>query len=394
MNLTSGKLFWIEGKGSSTYETLRENITCDVLIIGGGVSGAMCAYFLTLAGMKVVIVDKRDIGMGSSSANTGLLQFCSDKTLTSCMNSIGTENGVWFYKLCEKAIIQLKEIVSTLDIDPQFISRNSLYFASSREDKMMLIEEYKNLLQFGFDVTYEQNSISFPFAKDGSIYSKGDAEINPYLLVQGILAKVVDMGAKVYNYTEIIHHKKKDKLIFHTKDNIEIHARKGIFTTGYESQEMRKEKNSILSSSYAIVTNPVPELNWKDDCLIWETARPYLYIRRTKDRRIIIGGLDEENMKVEERECKLLHKRELLVDKLNTFFPGYHVEAQYWWGAVFGSTHSGLPMVQEYEGYEDCYFLLGYGGNGTVYSVILAQMIRDLIIRGYSINSDLFLNKK
>lgn len=394
MNLKSGKLFWTDGNNQFKYPILKENISCDVLIIGGGVSGAICAYFLSQAGVKVVVVDKREIGTGSSSANTGLLQFCSDKTLTSCINSFGEEKAVRFYKLCAEAIRQLEGIVSTLNIDTEFKLRNSLYFASSEEDKKQLFKEYENLLKYGFSVDYEQSSTDFPFAKYGSIYSQGDAEVNPYLLVHGLLDKAISMGAKVYQYTEIIHHKKIDNLIFYTKNNVEICTKKAIYTTGYESQEIKKEKNSVLSSSYAIVTKSVPNFHWREDCLIWETARPYLYVRRTEDRRIIIGGLDEDTINIEERDSKLFHKRDLLLEKLHTFFPNNQFEIDYWWGATFGSTYSGLPMIREYKGFEDCYFLLGYGGNGTVYSVILAQIIRDLIIKGYHHNSDLFCKYK
>lgn len=391
MNLKSGKLFWTEGTTKFQYPMLTENIKCDVLIIGGGVSGAICAYFLSMSGMKVVVVDKREIGMGSSSANTGLLQFCSDKTLTSCINSFGVEKAVRFYELCANAIGQLEEIVSRLDIDTEFKLRNSFYFASSEEDREQLLMEHENLLKYGFSAEYEQSSIDFPFATFGSIYSKGDAEVNPYLLVHGLLDKAINMGANVYQHTEIIHHKKET---FYTKNHVEIRAKKALFTTGYESQEIRKERNSVLSSSYAIVTKQVPNFHWREDCLIWETARPYLYVRRTDDRRIIIGGLDEDTINLEERDSKLFHKKDLLLEKLHTFFPNNQFEIDYWWGATFGSTYSGLPIIGEYEGFENCYFLLGYGGNGTVYSVILAQVIRDLILLGEHKDTDLFCENK
>ena len=43
--------------------------------------------------------------------------------------------------------------------------------------------------------------------------------------------------------------------------------------------------------------------------LIWETARPYIYMRTTVDNRIIIGGLDEDTNIAQERDSKLIHKK-------------------------------------------------------------------------------------
>lgn len=63
MNLQSGKLYWPSTfLNAPSYPVLQENIKCDVLIIGGGSSGAQCAYFLTESGLDVTAVDKRKIG--------------------------------------------------------------------------------------------------------------------------------------------------------------------------------------------------------------------------------------------------------------------------------------------------------------------------------------------
>ncbi len=79
---------------------------------------------------------------------------------------------------------------------------------------------------------------------------------------------------------------------------------------GYEGLEFKKEKNATLISSYAIVTNPVEDLSsWYKRTLIWETARPYIYMRTTADNRIIIGGLDEDTNIAQERDSKLIHKK-------------------------------------------------------------------------------------
>lgn len=73
MKLNSGQLPW----GSSfpnppSYPALEGDITCDCLIVGGGMGGAMSSYRLSLSGADIVLIDKRAIGGGSSHANTVL----------------------------------------------------------------------------------------------------------------------------------------------------------------------------------------------------------------------------------------------------------------------------------------------------------------------------------
>jgi glycine/D-amino acid oxidase-like deaminating enzyme len=147
---------------------------------------------------------------------------------------------------------------------------------------------------------------------------------------------------------------------------------------GYRNQEIRREHNAVLSSSYAIATNRLTKNEiWYGQTLIWETARPYLYMRTTADNRIIAGGLDEPSIDAEKINSKLVHKRDQLLLEVKKLFPELKLEAEYFWGAVFGSIHDGLPMIKEYPELPHCLFLLGYGGNGTVCSYVLASLIRD-----------------
>jgi glycine/D-amino acid oxidase-like deaminating enzyme len=397
VNLQTGKLFWPHTYEEPHYPSLEEDAECDVLIIGGGAFGSHCAYAFGEAGVSTILVEKRSVGGGSTSANTGLLQFCNDKTLTSFIHTFGEEKAVRFYSLCEQAVRKIEKVTATFPDRADFLSRKSLYFASVESDVVQLQEEYATLKKHGFPVQYmnrEQVRAKFSFEKPAALYMSGDAEVNPFKMVHGLVAKAVEYGVNVYGNTEIVSHVKTENgLLFFTKEKRKIRAKYAIFAPGYEGQEIVREKNAVLTSSYAVVTNPITELDgWHERCLIWETARPYLYMRTTVDNRIIIGGKDEETIIPEKRDSMLIGKRNALMQELRRLFPKYDVEPVYYWGAVFGGTHDGMPVIGQYEGYENCYFLFGYGGNGTVYSMIFSQIVRDLITKGHHPDASLFLN--
>ena len=87
-----------------------------------------------------------------------------------------------------------------------------------------------------------------------------------------------------------------DGVTLRTTERCVVRARRLVFATGYETQEFLKEKVARLSSTYALASEPVTSLEgWGEDrCLIWEHARPYLYLRTTTDNRIMFGGEDED----------------------------------------------------------------------------------------------------
>ncbi|MGE1007816.1 NAD(P)/FAD-dependent oxidoreductase [Bacillus cereus] len=383
MNLITGKLFWNRGVSVPCYPPLENDMICDVLVVGSGEAGAHIAYFLAKIGMSVMLIEKREIACGSTFANVGLLQFFHDKSLTSLIHTFGEEKGVRAYKLCYEALRTMEKVVSTLDIEPQFIPRNSLYYASKSEDLSSLQEEYNTLQKYGFPVEYFTEvdiKERYSFTKQAALYTHGDAEVNPYLLAHSLLHKANQMGAIIHEYTEALHIKKRQNdLICYTKTGNQIVAKNIIMATGYEALFGKKEKNTTVETSYAVVTNEIDQFEgWHERSLIWETARPYLYFRTYKNR-IMVGGLDEAMQIQSIGDTKLLHNRDILINIVREMFPQYkNIQAEYYWAAAFGSSHDGLPILKEDKKIHNLFYALLHGGNGTVYGMVFAKIFEQL----------------
>lgn len=385
MKLHSGNFAWPDTLlHLPEYPALQQNISCDCLIIGGGISGALCAYLLAESGINAALIEKRAIAAGSTLANTGLMQYSNDKTLTSLIHTFGEEPAIRFYKMCREAVGKLLRLSQSLRSEAHFISRNSLYFASSEKDLNLLHEEYETLRKYRFPVEWWERTLiaeRFPFEKPGAIYSYGDAEGNPFAFVHGLIEAAASKGVSVFENTEATGFEFRQDGVLCRAGEHAIHAKRIIFATGYESWQFRKERGSHLTASYVMVSEPVEHFDdWFERCLIWETARPYLYMRTTPDNRIMMGGLDESLPGGKLDEARFLHQGNVLLKKLHEMFPEKRqLKAAYSWGAIFGQSRDGLPFIGAHPSYPHCYFLEGYGGNGTVYSMIAAEMITDIL---------------
>ena len=105
MKLSSGYPFSLIRYGLPfSYPKLEKNITTDVLVLGGGISGALAAHYLVKEGINCVLIDARTIGLGSTCASTALLQYEIDVSLHQLIQMIGKSAAVRSYKLCEAAI--------------------------------------------------------------------------------------------------------------------------------------------------------------------------------------------------------------------------------------------------------------------------------------------------
>jgi glycine/D-amino acid oxidase-like deaminating enzyme len=386
VDLHNGMLFWDKTEDNDIHIN-RKDIAdhYDVVIVGGGMSGSLCAYTLANEGLKIAVIDKGKIGGGSTLANTGLLQFSNDIMLHELSDQIGTDKAVRFYKLCREAVDQLEEVSKKLPSSSDFIRRKSFYFASDEDDISKLKHEYDALIKYGFEAEYltrQEIEEHFPFSKPAGIITHGDAEVNPFQFSRGIIRYLNELDC-----VDIFEHVTVEDLK-ENKNGIEVQTSSGIFhadhilyATGYEKPPFLSETRADLNRSYAIATEPIDDLSaWEDRDLIWETKRPYLYLRTTQDRRIVAGGLDVDKPETPQSEEWINNRAERIRNEVEKLFPMLNIKVAYAWGAAFGESVDNLPFIGKHPSKDRIYYLLGYGGNGTVYSMLGSVILRDLII--------------
>ena len=384
MDLRSDYPYWLLESGlPASYPSLHNDTTTDVAIIGAGVTGALAAWYLRNTALKVLVLERRHAGMGSTAATTGLLQYEIDTPLASLQQMIGSSNANRCYMLCKEAIDELSKICKRFPL-AEFKTRPSLQYASSIKHVKALQKEYLLRKQLGIDLEWLSNQdikSRFGFQKQAALLSKSGAEINAYAFTHALLKYCEKKNAEVYDHTEIKTIRRQGKSFkLTTSQGINIKAGKIVIACGYESANWLPRRIENLHTTYAIVSEPVSGKEfWYGNALIWETAVPYLYCRTTKDSRIVVGGLDDDFSAPFKRDRALPRKAKMLEASFLKLFPHLPFITDFKWAGVFGSTKDGLPYVGNYPSKAGIYFSLGFGGNGIVFGVSGARIIRDLI---------------
>jgi glycine/D-amino acid oxidase-like deaminating enzyme len=131
-----------------------------------------------------------------------------------------------------------------------------------------------------------------------------------------------------------------------------------------------------LHSSYALVTQPASDLGpLTGGAMIWETARPYMYLRATPDQRILVGGVDVPFKNSDARDALLPVRTRQLERYLERVFGASLPATAFAWSGTFGETRDGLPRIGRIPGRDHAYAALGYGGNGIVFSHVAADLL-------------------
>ncbi len=383
MDLKSGYPFWPIRDGLiHSFPALERDLDCAVAIVGGGLTAALIARELTAHGHQTVVLERRDFGWGSTAASTAMLQYEIDTHLTELTKLYGATLASRAYRACAEAIDQLAAVAKQIGrVD--FVRRESLYFASSRRDLTKVRAEFESRARIGLPVrwlTSGEIAERYGFKAPGAILSTLGATADPYRFAIRLFMALEAQGVGVYDRTTVerVHTDKRHvRLDLHNGGC--VRAQRVIFAAGYETQRWVPERVAKNRSSYAYVTDPMAKdaLGELARAMVWESARPYLYLRPTTDGRLIAGGEDDAIDIPARRDRRVQSKARKLRRKLEKLRPDLVAEPAFAWGGTFAETKDGLPYFGPHpKGDPRVLYAMAFGGNGTTYSMSGAALLR------------------
>jgi glycine/D-amino acid oxidase-like deaminating enzyme len=381
-DLRSGRSPWFAAAGHPVRREVDENVKCDALIVGAGITGSLVAERLTRQGLDVVIIDRELPGRGSTAASTSMLLWEIDRSLTELTEAYGFERASRAYRASLYAVAGLRSLIAILGMACDMHARDSLYLAAG-DTARELIEENGLRQRAGLPGDYLDHAMlldTYGIARAGAIVSSGAAEADPMQLARGLLDIAVVRGARLFDGETVAFDPAGRSVGVILANGHEIEARHVVLATGYTMPDIVHSTVQAVSSSWAIATSPQPQNIWKDAALIWENSKDYLYARTTRAGRIIIGGEDSDEMiEPSARDRLIPEKSRLLAQRLVALWPMAKPDIEFRWAGTFDTTQDGLPLIGPVPGAKGVYAAYGYGGNGITFSFLAAHLIGDLI---------------
>ena len=388
MDLKSGYPFWAVKNGlMRAFPPLDGDLRCEVAVIGGGITGALIANELAAQDFNVAVFEQRDIAWGSTCASTALIQYEIDTHLVDLAKQYGEPDAVLAYRACEQAVHALQALAREVG-DVDFKMQGSLYYASRRRDVKDLRPEFEVRRKHGFDVDWLDPDIlqsDYAIQAPGAMLSHIAARVDPYRLTYRLLARLHRRGSGVFDRTAITSIEPGPRQVtLQTDAGHTIRCRHVVMAAGYANQRWLRKKVAANRSSYALITDPVDfaTLPYLANTLVWETARPYLYMRSTGDGRLLVGGEDDSIDLPLRRDARVQKKAATLARKVARIFPQLDFKPAYSWAGTFAETRDGLPYFGAHPQYGPrVHFAMAYGGNGITYSMIGAGLLHASITR-------------
>lgn len=383
-DLRGGSPPWLAGHARPPRKALEQNMRCDILIVGAGITGSLMAQHLTSLGHKVCIIDRERPGFGSTAASTAMLQWEIDCPLAELTGFYGFERAANIYHRSLQAVTGLKSLVGSLGLSCAFRDRSSLYMAGEGTTSRELLEEHALRQRAGLPGAYLDHPTLlrvFRFDREAAILSPGSADADPLRMSHELMASAVSQGALMFDADAVSYNAGGHGVTVGLDNGCEIEAGRVVLATGYVMPDFVRTDLHKTASSWAIATpRQDPAVLWRDGVLIWEASEDYLYARTTADNRIVIGGEDDDSITdPQARDALMPAKAATILKKLAVLCPRAIATADHVWSGAFGETEDGLPLIGEVPGHPRIFAAYGYGGNGITFSFLASRLIGRMI---------------
>lgn len=187
------KSLWKETVTLPEFKALNKDIKTDVLIIGGGIAGILCAYFLDKAGINYALVEKNRICQGVTGNTTAKITALHSLVYTNLIKNFGKETAQKYFIANDDAIKKYADLCADIDCDFERLSA----YTYSISNKEVIEKEVEAINQISKNAHFREK-LSLPFDVAGAVELENQAQFNPLKFI-----KEISRNLNIYENTTV-----------------------------------------------------------------------------------------------------------------------------------------------------------------------------------------------
>lgn len=358
--------YWQTTASHKVNPTFNQDQVYDIVIIGGGLTGIMCAYYLKDTNKKIAVFEKDEIGSQTSGHTTGKITFLHKTIYQFLIKYYGKEKAELYLRANQEAMQEIETIIHKHHIDCDYKKNRSFVYTTEQDNVALLEKEREALEQLNIPLLINEHQI-----KDAifSIGVEDQAIFHPLKYLYQIVTLCKESGVTFFEHSPILNVKKKDNQYFSTCNGHIVASDIVVLATRYpqinfpgmyflklsQSREhiMFLESSSYLKDSYL----SVDQVN--------KTYRPVL-------QHQLYGGYQKEVGKLDDLKFDISHDARKYFDFKTSMF----------WSAQDTKASRGIPYIGRFDkNNPSLYLACGFNKWGMTLSHVSGRIIHDLIMK-------------
>jgi len=370
----SSKSLWIATEKSRAFPALKSDISVDVAIVGGGITGLTAATLLKRAGLSVAVLEAGRVAAGVSGYTTAHLTEATDRSYLDLIKDFGEDGARLAAGSCRAALLRIAGFVRDEGIDCDFMKVPAFQYTEDPEMIPMFEAERTAAASIGVKVTLTHN-VPLPFATAGALRFDNQAQFHPRRYLVPLALAIPGEGSYVFEQTRVVDIEDGEPCRLVTETGI-VTARDVIVATHAPFNNVVLQTKIASYRSYVLALH-LNENQTPPAGLFWDTETPYHYIRSqvTDDGPLLVlGGCDHKTG----QEKDTLGRFQALLDFASSRFSVKSVA--YRWSAQVIEPVDGLPFIGLDTPSRHVYVSSGYSGTGMTFGTLAAMINSDLIL--------------
>ncbi len=175
------------------FDALEQNKSTDVLIVGGGIAGILCAYKLKNAGIDCILAEATEICGGITQNTTAKVTLAQGLIYSKMIKRFGEKKAKLYTEAQIKAMEEYSELCSKIDCDYEI--RDSYVYSLKNRKKIEKEVDALNRLGVKAELSQAQE---LPFSVAGAVRVKEQAELHPLKFLYSIAKDLM-----IYEHTKV-----------------------------------------------------------------------------------------------------------------------------------------------------------------------------------------------
>lgn len=346
---------WSESVNLPEFQSLRGDKKTEVLIIGGGIAGILCAYFLKEQGVDYILVERESICSQITKNTTAKITAQHGLVYDRILKSMGAERAKMYLEVNQKALEKYAKLCQGMDCD--FERKNSYVYSLDKPWK--LEREAKALEKIGYHPILEETK-ELPFSTAGMVGFENQAQFHPLKFLAQLACEL-----NIYEHSPVRELQEYSAIL----DQGSISFQKLIIATHFPMDNLHGMYFLKLyqDRSYVVALENAPELK---GMYVDENKRG-LSFRNYRDLLLLGGG--------SHRSGKKGGNWKELRDFTEKYYPG--ASERYCWATQDCMSLDHIPYIGRYSKHRRDYFVAaGFNKWGMTSSMAAAMILRDLVL--------------
>ena len=367
-----------------SFPRLRTSLQTRVVIVGGGLTGALCAWTLSSARIPVVLLERDQIGGGATAGTAGLLREDFDGLFTDTVRLHGLRSARALWQAMRRASLEFPAALRRLGARVDLAPRPLLDIAPlDRGTAAVLRRDYEARRAAGLDHRWiTPLNLRREMRVEGMGAIKTAASVlDPYRACLAALNAAIAKGADVYERSEVLRIRARSRSVEVTTAGGTVSAEFVIVAGAAGIRDLRQLQRHLRPRhGYGVVTAPLTgavrrELGARSTSLRLGGEHPKV-VRWLSDDRALVEGADQDPVAARAREQAVRQRSGQLMYELSLVFPAISgTPAEWGWWLPFDDTVDGLPYVGPHRNFPRHLFALGMGRHGGAASWLAARVL-------------------